>query len=734
MNLTLTEEQSILTETFTRLFANESTPERVRECEPTGHDSALWQQLVEMGTPAIRVCENKGGAALGLRDITLICYQAGYNLAPAPVIESALAAQLLSEIDSEAANQLLDQILDGSAIVSIAPQSLSFSSRQVIPYGAVADAVIALDEEQLVLVPHSAREQAEDNLGSLPLSYWDLTGNDREVLLSGKVAVELFQRILEEWKLLLAAQMAGICKRSLEYAAEYSNEREAFGVKIGSFQGLSHPLAECATAADAIQLLLDYTIWSIEQEREEASPLVAMTYWWATEATAKTMAPCMHIFGGYGVSEEHDIQLFARRGIALISILGDRQQELLTIADRQWGGASAPLPCAGESGLDFTLGDAAEKMRDRVEAFFDEHLTEEMEPYRHTSWPGYNPAMSEKLGEANLLYPQWPEEWGGLNATPAEMHALTQVFYDRRWTVFPQSTSKMVGEMIQKFGSDEIKAKILPEIIHGGAICCLGLTEPHCGSDVFAAKTRAVKQGDKWLINGQKMFTSGADIASYVMLLTNTNPDAPKHVGKTLFIVPMDHPGVEVHRVDTVSDDPTNITYYTDVEIGDEYRLGEVDSGSRVMGYMLSLEHTGSRISLEMKHLLDQAVNWAQCTERNGKRVFDDPLARTRLAITETHRMIGDISLLRIVDEAERNAPIRYHGAMLKAFIAEAMKQDAADLINMAAPDSLFTGTDDLGFLESSWRASLAACIYGGTTQVHRSVIAETYLGMPRSR
>src|SRR6202007_2525364 len=134
---------------------------------------------------------------------------------------------------------------------------------------------------------------------------------------------------------------------------------------------------------------------------------------------------------------------------------------------------------------------------------------------------------------------------------------------------------------------------VLSKIVAGDAVCSLGYSEPGSGSDVFAAQTKATPEGNGWRIDGQKMFTSGANIADYVLMLTRTNPDVPKHKGLTMFIVPLRAPGVEIQPVFTFQDERTNITYYDEVRIPDSYRLGEVDGGVKVMSGALELEHGG---------------------------------------------------------------------------------------------------------------------------------------------
>ncbi len=125
----------------------------------------------------------------------------------------------------------------------------------------------------------------------------------------------------------------------------------------------------------------------------------------------------------------------------------------------------------------------------------------------------------------------------------------------------------MIGAIMQHFGSDEVKREVLSRVVAGESTCSLGFSEPGSGSDVFAAVTRAVPDGNGWRIDGQKMFTSGANLADYVLLLARTNPDVPKHKGLTMFIVPLKAEGVDIHPVYTFQDERTNITYYDGVRI-----------------------------------------------------------------------------------------------------------------------------------------------------------------------
>ena len=161
---------------------------------------------------------------------------------------------------------------------------------------------------------------------------------------------------------------------------------------------------------------------------------------------------------------------------------------------------------------------------------------------------------------------------------------------------FHWGTTAMVAHTVVQFASDELRDEVLPRVLTGEFRLCLGYTEPDGGSDVATCKTKAVRDGDGWVINGSKMFTSNAHNAQYVFLITNTDPDAPKHKSLTMFLVPMDLPGVEIQGIRTVDGDRTNITFYSDVRIDDKYRVGEVNGGWGVLRGALDAEHgTGER-------------------------------------------------------------------------------------------------------------------------------------------
>lgn len=739
MNLALTEEQELLHDSISKLLRTESTPARVRAAEPRGHDAALWASLVAFGIPAMRVSEAAGGGGMSLLDAALIVEEVGRHLVPAPVIESIVAAHLLAELGGEG-QAWFERVRDGGAIVTLALHEAGLRPSQIVPAAAVADAILYLDEDEVVLLAGTPSGAPPDNLGKAPLALVDLEGRGdgrtRHILAHGPDARYAYLAALEEWKILTAAALAGLGRRALEMAAEYASEREAFGRLIGTYQGVSHPLADSITDIEGAHLLVWRAIWAMARGRDDAAASLSMAFWWAAKSTSTAVTRSLRTFGGYGLAVEYDIQLYFRRGKAMALPLGDPQAELVHVADRLWGDARwSPLPDPGVVEIEFGYGEAAERFASEIQQFFDENLTPERREAMRRSLDGFDPEMQRKLAEAGFLYPDWPAEYGGQGRSAYELSALSVVYEANDWSRVAIGTTNMGARMAMAFGSDALKQEALPRFAAGTASSCLGFTEPSCGSDVFAAKTRAVKDGDDWIINGQKVFTTAAHVSDYVLLLTRTDPDVPKHKGLTMFLVPMSLPGIAIDALHTMQEERTNITYYADVRVPDMYRLGPVNGAVGVMASAMKLEHSGEGYHISQPALVEAAIAWAhEATDVSGRRRIEDPDVRARIARAAVHNEVADLLCRRAVWAGVEGVPSRAFGPMSKLFTSETYMKDSADLLELAAPDSLLEGHDALGVLEFKHRHAMGTTIYGGTSEVHRSVVAEQALGLPRTR
>lgn len=738
MNLTLSEEQQMLRDSVAKLLQRESSPARIRAAEARGIDRALWKQLLATGIVVMRVPEERGGGAMGLFEAALVAEEAGRYLASVPLIEAVVAGALLARLDGDGAAQLLGDFLSGQVVV-LHPRELVGGEAQALP--TAASVILALHGDTVLAVRHAA-SVPRANLGADSVASAILVGEgaigERVVLAQGPASRAVFLAAIEEWKLLKAATLVGLASQALQMAAAYTRERVQFGRPIGAFQGIAHPLAEALTEVDGARLLAWRAIWAIAHAEPDAAATVSMAWWWSTQACANAVARALHAFGGYGVSLEYDIQLYYRRGKAWALLGGDPQKELLRVADRLWTAPGMPavnLPVAGEPGIEFGVGRKAEAFGAQVRRFFEDNLTDELRAHAHHSVAGYHQQFHRQLARAGLLFPHWPEQYGGSGKTPFDMAALGEVFEEFNWQRITGPITNQVAQIVMRFATEEVKNEVLPRFAAGDALACLGFTEPASGSDVFAARMRAERDGGGWIIEGQKIFTTAANLADYIFLLVRTDPDLPKHAGLTLFLVPMDSPGIEVQAVHTVQDERTNIVYLSQVRVPDRYRIGEVNGGTAVMSATLELEHGGDQYRISFSNMLRHAVLWAQSTTRDGKPVIEDADARRRLARIAVHVAVARELCYRCIWATAGQVSGRAaFGPMSKLFSTERYQADAVDLMDLAAPESLFAGKDGLGHIEIGYRQSIGMTIYGGTSEVHRSIIAEQGLGMPRSR
>lgn len=375
----------------------------------------------------------------------------------------------------------------------------------------------------------------------------------------------------------------------------------------------------------------------------------------------------------------------------------------------------------------FRLDDQAEAFRATVRAHLDEAITPEFEERLYRSGVAHDDDFARGLVAKDLFAP---------DRRPLERQILQDELMYADAPVYLSETSRMVAAVIEKAGTPEMRQRIVAKAMAGELTIALGFTEPECGSDVAAARTRAVRSDDGWIINGSKMFTTNGHIADYVFLLARTSPDKPKHKGLTMFLVPLDTPGVAAQAVWTLSGERTNITFYTDVRIGDQWRVGGVDEGWAVLGLALQDEHA-SGWGPHLARLLDHAEQWArETTDCAGAARIADTDVRRRLSRIAIELEVATLLQRRCVWMVEQGqAPIA-EGPMSKLFSTEALVRAAQDVNELVGPDALRSRFEPTapqqGRFEYLMRFSLGTTIYAGTSEVQRTIIAQRGLGLPR--
>ena len=521
-------------------------------------------------------------------------------------------------------------------------------------------------------------------------------------------------------RILIAAACVGMARRALDEAAAYACERVVFGRPIGEYQGVAHTLADAVTEVDGTRLLIWRAIAERAEEHPDAALRDAQAFWWAAKACIPAIRAAMRTFGGYGVSEDSPLPALYRTARAALLAGGD--------PDRVLDAAPPVLTPIEPVPVTFTQDSAADEWEARTLRFLAENFTEEHKRAFAAALDNHIPELHRKLAAAGLLFPDWPVEWGG-SAAPAFATSVVHRTLSRAgWPISVLVVSDSIGKLLMLFGTDEAKAEILPRLARGEALACLGLSEPSGGSDVFGAKTRVRHDGTCWLAEGQKVFTTSAHIADYVLLLARAEQ------GLTLFVAPLGQ-GFDLAPVQTFAGERTNITFYSDFAIADRYLLGEAGKGTKVLAATMVLEHNQGDYYLGALELVRAELTAAlpQLLDLPGVR-GNEAAVRHSLARLDAHVALLECLSIRAIWAGEAGVSQRWFGPMCKLFGTESWAACCAELVERFAPHSLEGGIEALAVAEGEARSGIQATIYGGTSEVQRSQIAETCLGLPRSR
>lgn len=387
--------------------------------------------------------------------------------------------------------------------------------------------------------------------------------------------------------------------------------------------------------------------------------------------------------------------------------------------------------------MNFDLGPAAEAFRAEVRAFLDEIDAAETSERIHRTHTHHDWGIHRKMAANGWLTAAWPKEYGGQERDVFEMAALTEEFYRSGVQIEGWEIAELVAHTLAIVGTEQQKREVVPEILRGEALACLGYSEPDAGSDVASVRTRAIRDGDEWIIDGQKMFTTMAHESKYVFLLARSNTEVPKHKGLTMFLVPMDSPGIEIQPVYTLGGERTNITFYTHVRVPDSARVGDVDGGWRVMNVALAFERQPAAVGY-LRHLIEHARQWAEAPDDFGERPIDRPSVRRRLARAMIDLEVGKLLGSRLTDMTSKGLLPMVEGSMGKLFGSEALVRAGSSLLDATGIDGVLGGDDPAapggGWIERGFRHSVVTTIYAGASEIQRGIIAEGRLGLPSTR
>jgi alkylation response protein AidB-like acyl-CoA dehydrogenase len=347
--------------------------------------------------------------------------------------------------------------------------------------------------------------------------------------------------------------------------------------------------------------------------------------------------------------------------------------------------------------------------------------------------------VNRRLGADGWLGVGWPVEYGGRGLSAFEQF----IFFDeaaQAGVPLPIMALNTVGPSIMKFGTDERRAFFLPKILAGEIDIAIGYSEPDAGTDLAALKTRAVREGDEYVVNGQKIWTTNGDTADWVWLATRTDPDAPPHKGITMLMVDTTDPGYSTTVIRTLAGHDTTASYYQDIRVPVSMRVGEENAGWRLITNQLNHERVTLAAHATMANrALAEVQQWARETElAGGRRVIDLPWVRQRLS--RTHSRLDAVKLLnwQMVDAVQRNALTPQDASAVKVHGSEARRDAYAwllEVVGAAGPLKEGSAGEVLrSNLERGYRSAVIFTFGGGNNEIQREIISWIGLGMPRVR
>jgi 3-oxocholest-4-en-26-oyl-CoA dehydrogenase alpha subunit len=388
--------------------------------------------------------------------------------------------------------------------------------------------------------------------------------------------------------------------------------------------------------------------------------------------------------------------------------------------------------------LDYTP--EQEQLRDEIRATMEQVMTPERQAAVSERIEG-GPAVREcvrALAAANLLGVGWPKEFGGQGFSAIEQFIFAEEA--RRVNApIPLVTLNTVGPTLMQFGTEEQKQTFLPAILDGTVEFAIGYSEPEAGSDLASLRTSAVRDGSgpdaDFVINGQKMFTSGAAYADYIWLAARTDPNAKKHNGISIFIVPTSSPGFSWQPLHTMPGISTFYTFYDNVRVPASAIVAGENQGWQLITTQLNFERAALGNLSALEPLFEQTLQWAISTELDGGRVIDQPWVQFTLARVEAQVAAYKLMNLRVNAAMTQGVLNMGEASAVKVFGTELTQQVAGELLEVLDHNGLRRGADAplRGALESAYRVAVISTFGGGANEIQRDIIAMAGLGMPRA-
>jgi len=716
MGIALTDDHRELAEVARAFLTSQKARWAARSLLNTPDEArpGFWQEMAELGWLGLHVDEEHGGSGYGLPELVVVIEELGRAVAPGPFVPTVIASAVIAKdgtADQKA--RLLPGLIDGTVTGGIGLDSqvqvkdgIADGEAGVVLGAGLAELLLVTAGDD-VLVLERGREgvsvEVPDNFdptrrsGRVRLASVSVTADD---ILPGAS-----KSALARARTLLAAEAVGGAADCVDTAVGYAKVRQQFGRTIATFQAVKHHCANMLVAAEsAIAAVWDASRAASEDE-EQFRLIAAVAAALAFPAYARNAELNIQVHGGIGFTWEHDAHLHLRRALVTAALLGG-DAPARDVFDRTVAGA------VRENSLD--LPPEAEELRTRIRADAAEFAALDKK------------AQRDRLIETGYVMPHWPKPWGRA-ADAVEQLVIEEEFRAAGVKRPDYSITGWVILTLIQHGTPWQIERFVEKALRQDEIWCQLFSEPEAGSDAASVKTRATRVEGGWKINGQKVWTSGAQYCSRGLATVRTDPDAPKHAGITTVIIDMKAPEVEVRPLRQITGGSEfNEVFFNDVFIPDEDVVGAPNSGWTVARATLGNERVSIGGSGSFYEGL--AVKLAQLAQQRADRLAGAEI-RVGYYLAEDHAL-RLLNLRRAARSVEGAGP-GPEGNVTKLKLAEHMVEGGAISAALLGPEiALLDGPGAV--VGRMIMGARGMAIAGGTSEVTRNQIAERILGMPR--
>ncbi len=393
--------------------------------------------------------------------------------------------------------------------------------------------------------------------------------------------------------------------------------------------------------------------------------------------------------------------------------------------------------------MNFEFSDAERAFAAEVEKFLDEHETPEVMDVTRENMAQIvdtppRRAFMKKLAERGWLGMTWPAEYGGGEREGVYEYLLNEALARRGAPQIGKGVG-IIGKTLIRHGSEKLKREFLPKILNAEIEFAVGYSEPQAGSDAANMQLRATRDGDRWRLTGQKIFTTSAHFADWYWVGARTDQEASKHRGITLFLIPMDHPGLTVQAMPTIGNEITNQVFFDDVFVPGDYLVGEQGRGFRYISEALDLERFTMFTYSPSEQRLEELIEYVKETDVDGEPLRKDPIVRQRIAQLSTQAEVARVLGLRFVAAAREVSakPPTIEASEYKLYATQLSQRIANAIVDLSGPGGQLRvhteGAPMRGRGDMTYRYSVLDTIGGGASEIQKNIIARRKLGLPKN-